>query len=76
MMDIDSKFAMIRDNLGQKYVHHDIYIEQQAKIKQLEEVIEEVQQTQDMLYDEHYDLKAWRENHIVTNTIFDKALEE
>ena len=45
-------------------------------IKQLEDGIDEVRQTQDMLYDEHYDLQAWRDNHIVTETIFNKILEE
>ena len=46
------------------------------RIKQLEDAIDEVRQTQDMLYDEHYDLQAWRDNHIVTEQIFEKALEE
>ena len=46
------------------------------RIKQLEDAIDEVRQTQDMLYDEHYDLQAWRDNHIVTEQIFEKALEK
>lgn len=51
------------------------FIHQKAK-QDLRDAIEEVQQTQDMLYDEHYDLQAWRENHIVTDVIFKKALRE
>lgn len=44
--------------------------------ERLKEVIEEVQQTQEMLYNEHYDLQSWRNNHIVTELIFNKALED
>ncbi len=42
-MDINSKFAMIRDSLGQKYVHHDIYLDQKVKIKKLEALLMRVQ---------------------------------
>ena len=47
----------------------------ESRIKQLEAAIDEVRQTQDMLYDEHYDLQAWRDNHIISEQIFNKALE-
>ena len=62
MSDIDTMSLMIESR--------------DKRIKQLEDVIEEVRQTQDMLYDERYNLQAWRENHIVTEQIFHKALDE
>ena len=43
--------------------------------ERLRNAIDKVRQNCDMLHDEHYDLAAWRDNHIVNEEIFDKALK-
>ena len=51
-------------------------LELEVENKRLREASEDVRRTQNWLYSNLCDLQAWRENHVVTDVIFKKALEK